>query len=86
MNKLIQFWGNLRSSFWFMPSLMVAASIALAVVLIESNSAGYNLWLSQWPLLFGVGVFIYFIHHIASPIQTSSIIASVAQETNASQV
>ncbi|MGB5964980.1 MAG: DUF2254 domain-containing protein [Sulfurimonadaceae bacterium] len=183
MNKLIQFWGNLRSSFWFMPSLMVAGSIALAVVLIEADSAGSDRWLSQWPRLFGVGaegarlmlstlagsmmtvmgitfsmtllalalassqytsrilrnfmlshitqftlgvfagiftyclivlrtirgsggvdefvpglavffafvmslggvgVLIYFIHHIASSIQASSIIASVAQETNAS--
>jgi uncharacterized membrane protein len=32
----------------------------------------------------GVGILIYFIHHIASSIQASSIIASVAQETNAS--
>lgn len=32
----------------------------------------------------GVGVLIYFIHHIASSIQASSIIASVAQETNTS--
>jgi uncharacterized membrane protein len=31
----------------------------------------------------GVGVLIYFIHHIASSIQASSIIASVAKETNA---
>ncbi|MBB1399777.1 DUF2254 domain-containing protein [Pseudoalteromonas sp. SG44-8] len=33
--------------------------------------------------LVGVVVLIYFIHHIASSIQASSIIASVAQETNA---
>jgi uncharacterized membrane protein len=32
----------------------------------------------------GVGVLIYFIHHIALSIQASSIIASVAKETNAS--
>ncbi len=32
----------------------------------------------------GVGILIYFIHHIALSIQASSIIASVAQETNAS--
>lgn len=32
----------------------------------------------------GVGILIYFIHHIASSIQASSIIASVAQETDAS--
>ena len=31
----------------------------------------------------GVGVLIYFIHHIALSIQASSIIASVARETNA---
>ena len=31
----------------------------------------------------GVGVLIYFIHHIASSIQASNIIASVAHETNA---
>jgi len=183
MNKLIEFWDNLRSSFWFMPSLMVAGSIALAVVVIEADSVGIDRWLSQWPRLFGfgaegarqmlatlagsmmtvmgitfsmtllalvlassqytsrilrnfmrsritqftlgifagiftyclivlrtirggdgidvfvpslavffafvmalggVGVLIYFIHHIASSIQASSIIASVAQETNAS--
>jgi uncharacterized membrane protein len=55
MNKLRQFWGNLRSSFWFMPSLMVTGSIAFAVFLIEADSAGFNQWLSQWPRLFGVG-------------------------------
>lgn len=55
MNKLIQFWGNLRSSFWFLPSLMVAGSIVFAVVLIETDSATGDRWLSQWPRLFGVG-------------------------------
>ncbi|KLV10957.1 DUF2254 domain-containing protein [Photobacterium ganghwense] len=183
MNKLIQFWGNLRSSFWYMPSLMVGGSIVLAVVLIEADSAGSDRWLNQWPRLFGggaegarqmlstlassmmtvmgitfsmtllaltlassqytsrilrnfmrsritqftlgvfagtfvycliglrtirggagvegfvpsltvffalvlslggVGVLIYFLHHIALSIQASSIIASVAKETNAS--
>ena len=38
-----------------MPSLMVAGSIAIAVVLIEADSAGSDRWLSQWPRLFGVG-------------------------------
>jgi uncharacterized membrane protein len=32
----------------------------------------------------GIAVLIFFIHHIASSIQASSIIASVAQETNGS--
>ncbi|MDF1530337.1 MAG: DUF2254 domain-containing protein [Sedimenticola sp.] len=184
MNKLMQFWGRLRSSFWFMPSLMVANSAIFAVVLIQVDTAAFG-WLSQWPRLLGVGaegarqmlstlagsmmtvmgitfsmtllamvlasgqytsrilsnfmrsritqftlgvfagiftyslivlrtirvsasggfdefvpgmavffafvmslggiaILIYFIHHIASSIQASSIIASVAQETNAS--
>lgn len=55
MNKLIQFWGKLRSSFWFIPLLMVTGSIAFAVVLIQADSVGFNRWLSQWPRLFGVG-------------------------------
>jgi uncharacterized membrane protein len=55
MNKLRQLWSNLRSSFWFMPSLMVVASIAFAAVMIEADSAGSDRWLARWPRLFGVG-------------------------------
>jgi len=55
MEKLRQCWSNLRSSFWFVPSLMVLGSIVLAVVLIEADSAGFNQRLSQWPRVFGVG-------------------------------
>jgi len=55
MNKFIQFWSVLRSSFWFMPSLMVAGSMAFAVVWIEADSVGSDQWLSQWPRMFGVG-------------------------------
>lgn len=183
MNTFKHLWDNLRSSFWFLPLLMVASSIVFASILIEADSVGVNQWLSQWPRLFGaeaegarqmlstlagsmmtimgvtfsmtllalvlasgqytsrilrnfmrsrvtqvtLGVFasifayslivlrtirssagveefvpslavffaflmslvgvvvlIYFIHHIASSIQASSIIASVAEETNAS--
>ena len=55
MNKFNQLWSNLRSSFWFMPSLIVLAGIALATVLIEADSAGSDRWLAQWPRLFGAG-------------------------------
>ena len=55
MNKLRQLSHDLRSSFWFMPSLIVTASIVFAVVTIEVDSAGVNQWLSRWPRLFGVG-------------------------------
>jgi len=182
MHRLKQLWSNLRSGFWFMPTLMVAASVVLAVALVETDSAVSDRWLAQWPRLFGatpegarqllatiagsmmtvmgvvfsmtlvalalastqytsrilrnfmrsrvtqstlgifagifayclivlhtirggvgetvfvpglavffafvlalggIGVLIYFIHHIASSIQASSIIASVTEETNA---
>ena len=55
MNKLKQIWSNLRSSFWFVPSLIVAVSIALAVALIEADSTGSDRWLARWPRLFGAG-------------------------------
>jgi len=55
VNRLIQFWDKLRSSFWFLPLLMVAGSVVFAVVLIEADSAASDRWLNQWPRLFGVG-------------------------------
>lgn len=55
MNRFKQLWSNLRSSFWFMPSLIVMASIALAAVLIKADSAVSDGWLAQWPRLFGAG-------------------------------
>jgi uncharacterized membrane protein len=55
MHRLKQIWSDLRSSFWFMPSLIVAASIVLAVALIETDSAMGDRWLAQWPRLFGAG-------------------------------
>jgi uncharacterized membrane protein len=48
-------WQEVRSSFWFLPSLIVAVSIAIAVVLIDADSAGSDRWLVQWPRLFGAG-------------------------------
>lgn len=55
MNKFWQLWSNLRSSFWFLPSLIVGFSIALAVALIEADSTESDRWLAQWPRLFGAG-------------------------------
>ena len=55
MNKIKQIWGNLRSSFWFVPSMIVAVSIALATILIEADFIGSEQWLARWPRLFGVG-------------------------------
>lgn len=53
MHALKRFWRNLRTSFWFVPSMIVVVSIALAVVLIEADSTGSDQWLGRWPRLFG---------------------------------
>ena len=55
VNKLIQFWVNLRSSFWFLPSLIVLSSVVYAVVLIQTDYVWGDQWLAQWPRIFGVG-------------------------------
>jgi uncharacterized membrane protein len=55
MQKLKQLLSNLRSSFWFIPALIVAVTTALAILLIETDSAGSHRWLSNWPRLFGAG-------------------------------
>ena len=55
MNRLRRLWINLRSSFWFVPSLMIAGSAVIAVALIEVDSAQSDQWLAEWPRVFGVG-------------------------------
>ncbi len=55
MNSLKQQWSDLRSTFWFLPFLIVLTSIVYAVVLIQTDYAGGNRWLAQWPRIFGVG-------------------------------
>ena len=47
MNRFAQLTDTLRSSFWFVPSLMVAIGIALAAVLIEAESVVSDRWLAQ---------------------------------------
>ena len=53
MNRFGRLWDYLRSSFWFVPSLMVTGSVVLAFALIEMDSTGGDEWLAQWPRLFG---------------------------------
>jgi uncharacterized membrane protein len=55
MNTFKRFWSNLRTSFWVVPSLIVAGSVALAAALIEAHSTESGQWLARWPRLFGVG-------------------------------
>ena len=53
MTKSLQVFSYLRSSFWFLPSLIVASSIVLAVCLIDVNLPPEML--HRWPRLFGAG-------------------------------
>lgn len=55
MNKLKLFWSDLRGSFWFLPTLILAGSIILAVGLIEADSTGSKQWAERWPRVFGAG-------------------------------
>ncbi len=49
------FWSDLRATFWFVPSLIVAGSILLAAGMIEADTTGNKEWLAHWPRLFGAG-------------------------------
>jgi uncharacterized membrane protein len=51
--QLKRCWSALPSSFWFVPTLIVAGSITLAVALVEAHSTGTAQWLARWPRLFG---------------------------------
>lgn len=55
MHKFKQLWRDLRSSFWFLPSLIVMGSVVIAAALIETDWAVSDQWLAQWPRLFGAG-------------------------------
>lgn len=55
MKNLKQYWSNLRSSFWFLPTLILAGSILLAVGLIEVDATGTRQWTERWPRVFGAG-------------------------------
>jgi uncharacterized membrane protein len=54
MNKLKMFFSNLRTSFLFVPSLIVAVSIAMSAILILLESVGSWQWMSRWPRMFGM--------------------------------
>jgi len=55
MSSLRQIWFRVRASFWFVPSLTVAASIAAAIGLVRWDSEGSPEWMDRWPRLFGAG-------------------------------
>ncbi|HEX8265515.1 MAG TPA: DUF2254 domain-containing protein [Pyrinomonadaceae bacterium] len=55
MNKIKQFWANLRASLWFVPGLMLTFALGLAIGLIEIDSNVKSEWLADFPRLFGLG-------------------------------
>ena len=55
MNKLRQYFYHVRSTFWFVPGLIILGAIALAIGLIEASALVDQKTLARWPLLFGAG-------------------------------
>lgn len=55
MSRFDFLWSNLRSSFWFLPTLIFAASITLALGLIEMDAGQARPWIEEWPRIFGSG-------------------------------
>lgn len=55
MHKLSVLWSDLRASLWFVPGLMVAGSLVLAVALIEVDGRVSREFLAEYPRLFGAG-------------------------------
>ncbi|WP_019947753.1 DUF2254 domain-containing protein [Hymenobacter aerophilus] len=55
MNKLKSWWLNLNASLWFVPTLMVVASLLLAYALVILDAGTSNKWTRDYPLLFGAG-------------------------------
>lgn len=53
MTKLRVWWQAIQESFWFVPSLINAACIALALALIEADTNVNQQWMADWPRLFG---------------------------------
>ncbi len=54
MNKLKKLWLDLNSSLWFLPGLIVAGSIILALGLVELDKNFDGNWISGYPRIFGV--------------------------------
>ena len=55
MNLATRIWESLRSSFWFIPSLLTFGAVLLAFALIGVDTLLGKSMLRHWPLLFGAG-------------------------------
>lgn len=55
IRKLHHWWQEKRSSFWFVPAVMVLDAVVLATVLIIVDANADLQIVERWPLLFGAG-------------------------------
>ncbi|MFH0998492.1 MAG: DUF2254 domain-containing protein [Pseudomonadota bacterium] len=55
LTKLHHWWQEKRSSFWFVPAVMVLDAVVLATVLITVDAAVDLHVVERWPLVFGAG-------------------------------
>ncbi len=55
LSKLQHWWDETRSSFWFVPTLIVVGAVGLAAGLIGIDATFELKFVEQWPLLFGAG-------------------------------
>lgn len=55
ISKLRNWWHNTRSSFWFVPAVIVLGAVGLASVLIAVDASLNLNVVTRWPLLFGAG-------------------------------
>ena len=55
ITKLHHWWQNMRSSFWFVPAVIVLGAVGLAAVLIAVDTTVDLHVVERWPLLFGAG-------------------------------
>lgn len=53
--RLRQKWQNIRSSFWFLPAVLVLFAIILAMALIEAGGYVGDDAMRRWPRVFGAG-------------------------------
>ena len=55
MNRIRVLWLGLQASLWFVPTVVVAGCLGLALLLIEAHTWGDLELAARWPRLFGAG-------------------------------
>jgi hypothetical protein len=59
VQKLASFWEALRTSLWFLPSLMVGGAVCLALAMIDLDGFSNRARLTErWPRVFAAGAWV----------------------------